>query len=91
MLYRESVVVGLVAGFLIAGVAGNIFQRIRTAQRNMGAPDRPMNVPTPGTPRGVMQAAAQAMRTCLFWMLILIGFAVASISIVYALVMVFAD
>ena len=91
MLNRESVIVGIFVGVLIAGVAGSIFQRIQTAQRGMGAPNNPMSVRTSNTPRDVMQAAARATRTCLFWAMILILFVIVSLAILYGLLVVLSS
>ena len=88
MLDRESLVIGLVVGFFIAGIAGNIFQRIRKARKTTEAPGKPMIVPTAGTPQGVINQAAAAARTCLFWTVILIVFVVVTIGGIYYLVAV---
>ena len=69
-LDRDSLVIGLLAGAMIAGVGGMVLRRIRQAQLGMGAPDKPMTVKTSGTPREVMKAAAAAFRTCLFWTIV---------------------
>ena len=86
MLDRESLLVGLILGVLIAGVAGNILQRIRLARLGMSLPNRPMAVRTEGTPRGIIQNASRAARTCLFWALVLILFLVIAGGFVYWLI-----
>ena len=71
---QASFFTGLILGFVIAGVLGNILGRIRRARGGMRAPDNPMSVRTTGTPRQVMSGAAAAFRTYLFWGFILIVF-----------------
>lgn len=90
MFDQESVLVGLIAGFLIAGIIGNILQRITKARRDMGAPDRSMTVPTAGTPRGVMANAARAMRSCFIWTLTLILVLLIAGGVVYFLLVILA-
>jgi hypothetical protein len=58
---QYSFTVGFAFGFLFSGVLGWILQRMRQAWHGMGAPDRPMNVETPHTPRWVMARAAAAL------------------------------
>ncbi len=50
-----------------------------------------MGVPTAGTPRGVMEAAARALRTCLMWSMILLLFALGALGLIYFLAIVVAD
>ena len=70
--------VGFGAGCLAAGLMGVIFQRILSSWARRRLPDRPMAVPTHGTPRDVMNAAAGALRSALGWgmLLILVGLAI---------------
>ena len=90
-LDRDSLVIGLLAGAMIAGVGGMVLRRIRQAQLGMGAPDKPMTVKTSGTPREVMKAAAAAFRTCLFWTIALLLFLVVAGGLIYYLVVMLAE
>jgi len=90
MIDRESLLLGLILGVIIAGVGGNIFQRIRLAQRGMALPGRPMMVETGETPVGVMQIARRAARACLFWAGVFVIFFAGTIAIVYWLIVVVA-
>lgn len=84
-LHQGSFIIGFIFGFAIAGVLGNILQRIRKARQGMGAPDNPMSVKTSGTPRSVMAAAAAAFRTFLFWSFVLFAFVGLVAVMLYAL------
>lgn len=69
-----SFVLGLLAGFFVAGVIGQLLNRINKARNAMAEPDRPMKVATANTPRGVMASAARAGQSCLLWSLALLLF-----------------
>lgn len=64
-----SFIIGLVA----AGFLGNILQQMRNQRGLMKAPDRPMNVPTQGTPNSVIAIASAAfwrfIRLCIFFVI----------------------
>lgn len=82
---QVSFISGLLAGFFVAGVIGLMWNRIQLARNAMRAPDRPMNVPTPNTPRTVMANAARASQTCFVWSLSLAAFVVFVLILLYVL------
>lgn len=71
---RTAFIAGLIVGAVIAGGFGYISGRIRLARNAMRSPDRPMTIPTQNTPRSVMEAAAAALRQCLFWSIVMVLF-----------------
>ncbi len=73
-LDQSSFVVGLVMGVVITSIGGVILGRINVGLDAMRKPDRPMSVPTKGTPRDMMRVAAAGFNQCLFWSIALVGF-----------------
>jgi hypothetical protein len=76
---------GSLFGFSFATLLGMIARRIQIALHGMGAPDRPMTVPTDNHPRHVIQAAAAAFRDLVRWSFMLILIFVVAGVIVYLL------
>jgi hypothetical protein len=80
-----SFLLGLALGFLVAGIIGQMLNRISKARNAMGDPDKPMKVATANTPRSVMTSAAKASQTCLVWSFTLVLF----VGVVIALLIAF--
>jgi hypothetical protein len=76
---------GFFFGFIVAGLLGSSMQNFRKAKGAMGAPDKPMNVPTSGTPRSVMKQAADAFRRMLWWGFVLLVTLGATAFVFYAI------
>lgn len=85
-LDRESMIFGMVIGALFAGFGGIIMRRIAVSRIGTRAPDRPMVVPTSGTPRDVLRRASAAARSCLVWTLIGLLFLLVSGGVFYYLI-----
>ena len=81
-LDQSSFLFGLAVGFVIASIGGIILGRINLGLDAMRKPDRPMSVPTKGTPRDMMRAAAAGFNQCLIWSIALVGF-VALVLVVF--------
>lgn len=82
---KSTLFIGIVIGMGIAGIAGVILGYINTARNAMLRPDQPMTVPTKGTPREVMRAAAAGFIQFLIWSIVLVLFVVLMISVLYLL------
>lgn len=80
-----SFFLGFVLGFLVAGIFGQMMNRINKARNAMGDPDKPMKVATTNTPRSVMASAAKAGQTCLLWSLALVLFVAVVIALLVAI------
>ena len=76
-----SFIVGFLLGFLVAGIIGQMMNRINKARNAMGDPDKPMRVATANTPRSVMASAAKAGQTCLLWSFALVLFVAVVIAL----------
>jgi hypothetical protein len=61
-----------ILGVIVSGYLGWVLQQIRLQRGPMGAPNRPMSVPTKGTPEGVRQAARAALWRFLGWWFVMI-------------------
>lgn len=86
LLDRVALMMGLLAGFLIATALGAIMQRINLARYGTFAPDRPMTIATQNTPRTIMHAAAQAARDLVAWtfaLLCFVGFVAAGLYVAF--------
>ena len=79
-----SLLLGFVLGFLVAGIIGQMLNRISKARNAMGDPDKPMKVATTNTPRSVMTSAAKASQTCLVWSFALVLFVAVVIALLIA-------
>ena len=80
---RGCLFLGIAIGFIIAAVIGQFLARIGAARNAKSAPDRPMSVPTPKTPRVVMSAAARGTRDMIFWTLALVAFSGFVLAVMY--------
>lgn len=72
-------------GLVVAGFLGNLLQRIRAEQGTMRAPDRPMTVPTQGTPNGVIEMAREAFRRFIRLCILFVVSVVVILAFIYLL------
>jgi len=79
-------VAGFTFGVFFAGIAGWIWNHIQLARNAINMPNRPMIVPTHGTPRAVLNNAIIGFRRFIFWLIVLISFIVVSFILFYTFV-----